>query len=72
MDGFVARQNIEHYREMLKITTDPVRRRQIEICFWNKKTSSKNTKKIIKRNNNSPRSGGRAEGAKTIISAHPK
>ncbi len=30
MDGFIARQNIEHYREMLKITTDPVRRRQIE------------------------------------------
>lgn len=30
MDGFVARQNIEHYREMLKITTDPVQRRLIE------------------------------------------
>jgi hypothetical protein len=30
VDGFVARQNIEHYREMLKITTDPAKRRQIE------------------------------------------
>ena len=30
MDGFVARQNIEHYGEMLKITTDPVERRLIE------------------------------------------
>ena len=30
MDGFIARQNIEHYREMLKITTDPARRRLIE------------------------------------------
>jgi hypothetical protein len=30
MDGFVARQNIEHYREMLKITTNPAQRRLIE------------------------------------------
>ena len=30
MDGFVSRQNIEHYREMLKITTDPAQRRLIE------------------------------------------
>ena len=30
MDGFVARQNVEHYRDLLKITTDPERRRQIE------------------------------------------
>ncbi len=30
MDGFVARQNIEHYGEMLKITTDPAERRLIE------------------------------------------
>jgi rubrerythrin len=28
--GFVARQNIEHYRELLKITTDPAERRMIE------------------------------------------
>jgi hypothetical protein len=27
--GFVARQNIEHYREPLKITTDPAERRKI-------------------------------------------
>ncbi len=30
MDGFVARQNITHYRKMLKITTDPAQRRPIE------------------------------------------
>ncbi len=30
MERFVIRQNIEHYREMLKITTDPEQRRQIE------------------------------------------
>ena len=30
MDGFVARQNIEHYREMLKITTDPAQRQMLE------------------------------------------
>jgi len=30
MDGFIARQNIEHYWEMLKIATDPARRRLIE------------------------------------------
>jgi hypothetical protein len=27
---FVIRQNIEHYRAMLKITTDPAQRQQIE------------------------------------------
>lgn len=30
MERFVRRQNIEHYREMLKIVTDPVQRRMIE------------------------------------------
>ena len=30
MKGFVARQNIEHYRELLKITTDPTGRRTLE------------------------------------------
>jgi len=30
MEGFVIRQNIEHYRAMLKILTDPVRRQMIE------------------------------------------
>ena len=30
MERFVIRQNIEHYREMLKIVTDPVQRRLIE------------------------------------------
>ncbi len=30
MDSLVARQNIERYRQMLKITPDPARRRLIE------------------------------------------
>ena len=30
MDGFVARQNIAHYRELLKTTADPAARRRIE------------------------------------------
>lgn len=30
MDRFVARENIAHYRELLKTTTDPAVRRRIE------------------------------------------
>jgi hypothetical protein len=30
MERFVRRQNVEHYRGMLKIVTDPVKRRMIE------------------------------------------
>jgi hypothetical protein len=30
MKRFVIRQNIEHYRAMLTVTTDPARRLQIE------------------------------------------
>jgi hypothetical protein len=30
VERFVIRQNIEHYRAMLKQTTDPVRRRTIQ------------------------------------------
>ena len=30
MEGFVIRQNIEHYRAMLKVTTDLERRRVME------------------------------------------
>ena len=30
MERFVRRQNVEHYREMPKIITDPVQRRMIE------------------------------------------
>ena len=30
MEGFVIRQNIEHYRAMLKVTTDPERREVME------------------------------------------
>ncbi len=30
MERFVVRQNSEHYRQLLKITTDPAQRQQIE------------------------------------------
>ena len=30
MERFVIRENIEHYRELLKITTDPAQRLKIE------------------------------------------
>jgi len=30
MERFVARHNIEHYRELLKTLTDPAQRRMIE------------------------------------------
>ena len=30
MERFIKRQNIEHYREMLKTVTDPDQRRRIE------------------------------------------
>ena len=30
MERFVIRQNIEHYRTTLKITTDPAERRRVE------------------------------------------
>jgi hypothetical protein len=30
MERFIKRKNIEHYREMLKTTTDPARRRVIK------------------------------------------
>jgi hypothetical protein len=30
VEGYVARQNIEHYRAMLKNITDPEKRRMIE------------------------------------------
>jgi hypothetical protein len=30
MERFVIRQNIEHYREMLKITLDPTQRQRID------------------------------------------
>ena len=30
MERFVTRQNIEHYREVLKITLDPAQRQRID------------------------------------------
>lgn len=42
MDGFVARQNIEHFRELLKTTTDLTKRRQIEELLLAEETKLKN------------------------------
>ena len=42
MKGFVARQNIEHYRELLKITTDPAERRVIEKLLADEEAKLKN------------------------------
>jgi len=39
--GFVARQNIEHYRELLKITTDPAQRWKIEELLANEEAGLK-------------------------------
>jgi hypothetical protein len=41
VERFVIRQNIEHYRELLKITRDPTERRRIENCYWRKKPGYK-------------------------------
>ena len=40
MKRFVIRQNIEHYRAMLAVTTDPARRLQIEKVLKTKKPNS--------------------------------
>jgi hypothetical protein len=41
MERFVIRQNIEHYRAMLKMTTDPARRAQIEKLLRDEETKLK-------------------------------
>ena len=41
MERFVIRQNIEHYRAMLKMTTDPARQRQIEKLLRDEETKLK-------------------------------
>jgi hypothetical protein len=41
MERFVIRQNIEHYRAMLKMTTDPARREQIEKLLRDEETKLK-------------------------------
>ena len=42
MKRFVIRQNIEHYRAMLTVTTDPAQRVQIEVLLFEKKVSNSN------------------------------
>jgi hypothetical protein len=41
VERFVFRQNIEHYRAMLKITTDPAERRNIENLLRNEEAKLK-------------------------------
>ncbi|MGZ5897132.1 MAG: hypothetical protein ACXWJ6_12880 [Xanthobacteraceae bacterium] len=41
MERFVIRQNIEHYREMLKIVADPVRRSAIEKLLFEEEAKLK-------------------------------
>ena len=49
MERFVIQQNIEHYRAILKITTDPAERRRIENLLREKKPNSKNMMRVTKR-----------------------
>jgi hypothetical protein len=64
MDGFVARQTIEHYREMLKITTDLMRRRLIEKLLLEQEAKLKKTRRRVQKGNSgsSPRPGPGAKG----------
>lgn len=41
MEHFVIQQNIEHYRAMLKMTTDSARREQIEKLLRDEETKLK-------------------------------
>ncbi len=54
MDGFVARQNIEHYREMLKITADPARRRLIEKLLLEQEAKLKKYEQEYKKEQRQP------------------
>jgi hypothetical protein len=49
MERFVRRQNIEHYREMLKIVTDPVQRRVLEKLLLEEEAKLKKAEKNCKK-----------------------
>ena len=49
MERFVGRQNIEHYREMLKLTTDPGQEQVLEKLLF--EAEAKLKKDEAKRNN---------------------
>ncbi|MFY9894418.1 MAG: hypothetical protein WAK63_09825 [Xanthobacteraceae bacterium] len=51
MERFVIRQNIEHYRAMLKITADPARREQIEKLLRDEETKLKKYEEDHKKRN---------------------
>jgi bacterioferritin (cytochrome b1) len=42
MDRFIRRQNLEHYRELLKTVTDPVQRDTIEKLIAEEEEKQKN------------------------------
>ena len=55
MKRFVIRQNIEHYRALLGVTTDPSQRRSIEQLLHDEEAKlKKNTTRITRRNRPAP------------------
>ncbi len=50
MERFVGRQNIEHFREMLKITTDPGQRRVLEKLLLEAQANLKKDEEDHKKN----------------------
>jgi hypothetical protein len=49
MEQFVIRQNIEHYQELLKITSDPAERQRIEKLLHDEQARLKKYDKDHKR-----------------------
>jgi len=49
MERFVIWQNIEHYRQMLKVMADPARRAQIEKLLRDEETKLKKCKEDHKK-----------------------
>jgi hypothetical protein len=49
MERFVSRQNIEHYREMLKIETDSAQRRRVEKLLLEEEAKLKKAEEEHKR-----------------------
>ena len=54
MKRFVMRQNIEHYRALLDVTTDPSCGVRLSSCFTTKKPNLKNTTTITRKNRPAP------------------
>jgi hypothetical protein len=54
MKRFVMRQNIEHYRAMLDLTTDPSQRRSIDQLLHDEEAKLKKTTTITRKNRPAP------------------